>query len=340
MDSMWMIDMDIDIVVPWVDSSDPEWIEEFNKFCPSALQKSDRQDASEERYRDMGLLRFWFRGVEKFLPWIRKIHFITNGQKPEWFNLSAEKLHWVRHEDYIPNEFLPVFSSHPIEIFIHRIEGLAEHFIYFNDDFFITQKLSDNFFFRDGSPCDSAIFRSLYPTDSLMTKIRYNDIMVINRFFSKKEQQKKNFRRYFTPKYGTKLLNNLLMSSANHFTAFHDPHTAQPYTKSLFEEVWRNCGDILMEAASHRFRSPDDVNQWLFRYWYLAKGEFHPVNNLKKSRYFDISDDIDTICNAISSKKYAQIILNDDTVKNPEYVFARLRDAFQSILPEKSSFEI
>lgn len=329
--------MDIDIVIPWVDSGDPEWIKKFNQFCPPENKKND---VSQERFRDYGLLKFWFRGIENYLPWVRKIHFITDGQKPEWLNLSAEKLHWVRHEDYIPKIFLPVFSSRPIDFFIYKIEGLAEHFIYFNDDFFMLRELSEKFFFRNGLPCDLAVFRYLYPSFNIMSRNRYNDVMVINRFFSKKEQQKKNFRRYFTPKYGTKLLNNMFMLSASCFTAFEDPHTAQPYTKSLFEEVWENCHEILMETASHRFRSPDDVNQWLFRYWNLAKGDFYPINNLKKSRYFDISDDIDTICNAISSKKYAQIILNDDTVKNPEYVFARLRDAFQSILPEKSSFEI
>ena len=64
--------LDIDIVVPWVDSSDPEWIRKFNQYSPSAKKG---EDASQERYRDYGLLKFWFRGIEKFLPWARKVRF-------------------------------------------------------------------------------------------------------------------------------------------------------------------------------------------------------------------------------------------------------------------------
>lgn len=133
------INFDVDFVIPWVDGSDPEWIKEFNKYAP--LEKQVAEDSSKERYRDMGLLRYWFRGVEKIAPWVRKVHFVTNGQKPDWLNLNAGKLHWVKHEDYIPKEFLPVFSANPIELYMHKIPSLAEHFVYFNDDFYFANKL-------------------------------------------------------------------------------------------------------------------------------------------------------------------------------------------------------
>ena len=140
------MNQDIDFVIPWVDGSDPAWIEEFNKYCPE-----DKRiiDASEKRYRDYGLLRYWFRGVEQFAPWVRKVHFVTCGQKPDWLNLSAPKLHGVQHKDYIPQEYLPVFSSHPIELMMHKIPGLAEQIVYFNDDFFLTSPVRKKFFFRN-----------------------------------------------------------------------------------------------------------------------------------------------------------------------------------------------
>ena len=65
----------IDFVIPWVDSSDPEWLKEKSKY----LINSTSLDASEERYRNWDNLQYQFRGAEKFAPWVNKIHFITRG---------------------------------------------------------------------------------------------------------------------------------------------------------------------------------------------------------------------------------------------------------------------
>ena len=127
------------------------------------------------------------------------------------------------------------------------------------------------------------------------------------------------------------------------FSVFNDTHTPQPFTKALFDEVWEHCDDILSETASRRFRSPEDVNQWLFRYWQLATGSFYPQNTIKKNKYFDLSDEpavLDEITSAIKTQKYCQIVLNDAAIKNHDYVAARLTETFESILPEKSEFEV
>ena len=79
----------IDFVIPWVDGADLEWKKSFNQYCPKEKQKLI--DLSDERYRDYGLLKYWFRGVEKFAPYVRKVHFITNGQKPAWLNIKLGK---------------------------------------------------------------------------------------------------------------------------------------------------------------------------------------------------------------------------------------------------------
>ena len=81
-------------------------------------------------------LQYWFRGVGKFAPWVNRIHFITYGHLPPWLNVDHPKINIVRHTDYIPKKYLPTFNSHVIELNIHRIEGLANCFVYFNDDTF------------------------------------------------------------------------------------------------------------------------------------------------------------------------------------------------------------
>lgn len=123
--------MDIDFVIPWVDGSDLEWRKSKNKYSGKIDEPVDITDA---RYRDWDILKYWFRGVEKYAPWVHKIYFVTCGQKPDWLNENHDKLVLVNHEDYIPHEYLPTFSSHTIELNFHRIKNLSEHFVYFNDD--------------------------------------------------------------------------------------------------------------------------------------------------------------------------------------------------------------
>ena len=64
----------IDFVMIWVDNNDPEWQKSYNQYKPNNNKK---EDASIVRYRDWDNLKYWFRGVEKFAPWVNKIHFIT-----------------------------------------------------------------------------------------------------------------------------------------------------------------------------------------------------------------------------------------------------------------------
>ena len=94
----------MDFVIPWVDGSDPAWRAERELWL--ARERRDpflaKWNDGEQRYRDNGLLRYWFRGVEKFAPWVNKIFFVTYGHVPDWLNTAHPKLQIVKHEDFIP----------------------------------------------------------------------------------------------------------------------------------------------------------------------------------------------------------------------------------------------
>ena len=327
---------DIDFVIPWVDGSDPAWIAEFNKYCPE-----DKRivDVSPKRYRDYGLLKYWFRGVEQFAPWVRKVHFITCGQKPEWLNLSAPKLHWVRHSDYIPQEYLPVFSSHPIELMMHKIPGLAEQIVYFNDDLFLTSPVRKKFFFRKGLPCDSAILGTISLTD--IGHILLNNNNLINSVFSKKKVIRGNLYKWLNVKYGKALARTLLLLPYSGFTGFYNPHFAVPYTKSLLEEVWKTFPDALTATMGQRFRSQQDVNQYLFQDYRFCTGQFHPIPPHYRKKMFTLSDsNIKFASECIKKQKFSEIVLNDSDSLDFENACKLLSCAFESILPKKSSFEV
>ena len=125
---------DIDFVLPWVDGADLDWLAQKRKYENSGepMSKSDADANADCRYRDFGLMRYWFRSVERYAPWVRKVFFVTCGQKPEWLDESCPRLRLVNHADYIPADYLPTFQSNTIELNLHRIPGLSERFVLFN----------------------------------------------------------------------------------------------------------------------------------------------------------------------------------------------------------------
>ena len=136
----------IDFVVLWVDGNDPAWLAERARYDLTSKDGSN----SVVGYRDWGMMRYWFRGVEKFAPWVNHIYFVTCGHYPQWLNLHHPKLTLVKHSDFIPNEYLPTFNSNTILLNIHRIKGLCERFVIFNDDMFLTAPVRDTDFFKNG----------------------------------------------------------------------------------------------------------------------------------------------------------------------------------------------
>jgi hypothetical protein len=325
----------IDFVITWVDGNNPIWLKEFDKYSPNLGQV----DVDKRRYRSWDNLQYWFRGVEKFAPWVNKIHFVTCGHIPEWLNTEHPKLNIVRHEDYIPKENLPVFNSHPIEINLHRIKGLAEKFVYFNDDFFITNNIKPSRFFKKNLPRDIAVSNVL--DLSGIEHILANNLSLINKHFSKHEILKTNFFKWFNLKYKRHNLKTIFLLPWKQVTGFFDPHQAQPFLKSTFNEVWNLEKDILNITSRSKFRSQFDVSQYLFRYWQLMSGKFEPVD-ISDSKLLVLHNLQD--CAEFSSilTQYNLIFLNDEIDDDNDFNKYKniINQSFSKILPDKSSFEL
>lgn len=326
----------IDIVLPWVNGNDREWLASYKLFAGASADG----DSRAIRFRDWDLLRYWFRSIEKFMPWVDTIHFVTSGHLPEWLDINHPKLHWVKHLDFIPHQYLPTFNANAIELNVHRIESLSNRFIYFNDDMFVLQHLSPTHFFRKGLPCDSAVMTAK-PSSGGIIHIAINDLSVLDVCFDKHTQMKKHVTKWFNLKYGVGLINNLLLLPWCDFSGFVDPHLPQAFLKSTFDTVWNNASGILAKTSKSKFRNNNDVNQWLVRYWQLAEGAFAPRNVAKGSVCLDITDGtIENICASIASQKYKMMCLNDsEHIKDFDKTCLNLQQSFEVILPKKSSFE-
>ena len=326
----------IDFVVTWVNMNDNIWKANFSKYASDDFDKNSLSDA---RFRDYGLLKYWFRGVEKFAPWVNKIHFICNENTPEWLNIHNPKLNIVKHTDFIPREYLPTFNSVVIERYMHRIKDLTEHFVYFNDDFYIIRPVSIDRFFRSGLPCDISIFQ-YNPSWSQWYVTIKNNIRIINKHFNKRTILKRDYTKWFSDEYGNLRLHNRFFQFYNKFITLRIPHNAQPYLKSTFHDVWAHESDILLSTSGNRFRASTDLTPELFRTWQICQGNFEPYNTYKDTKMFPLMIKSKQAIEAIKQQKYTLVCLNDNIkISNYDETMRRICEAFDVILPEKSSFE-
>lgn len=328
----------IDFVIPWVDGEDPEWVVQRHQY-ESTGDRDDIGRAADIRFRSWDNLQYWFRGVERFAPWVRKIHFVTWGHLPPWLDTTHPKLHVVRHEEYIPRKYLPTFNSHVIEWNFHRIEGLSETFVYFNDDMFLLDDVSPDDFFTRGKPRDSFSMNAitLAPT-STMSPMLYNT-WILNRHFTKKEVLRRNAFRLLSPKNHSDILRTLLLIPWPRITGITEPHLPTNLLKSTYETLWALEPELLDRVCTHKFRDPRDVSQWLIRDWQLCSGMTLPRSNAFGKRFVQSIDEIIVRC--ITQQECKLACFNDNAT---EETFAdekkRLQAAFAQLLPHKSSYEL
>ena len=333
---------DVDFVIAWVDGSDPDW-----KNRKAEMTGDELSDDREERYRDWDLLRYWFRGAEKYAPWVRKIWFVCDQEPPAWLNLDCPKLEIVRHEDFLPDEYRPAFSSHPIELNMHRIRGLSEQFVYFNDDMFLLSPMQEESFFQNGLPLDSALLNPV-PTmdlrgrkkDARIFTIPLNNMEYLNRDFVFRKCVRSHLFKWLNIRYGKSLIRNILLMAWPRFVGFDELHLPQAFLKSSFVSAWVEDGDILDATSRHAIRNDRDVNQWLIRDRQLAKGLFVP-RSPRVGRVFDLDRDSEAAVDTIRHQRVGMICLNDGEFEQERFqeIRDRLQHAFREILPEKSVYE-
>ncbi|XP_076162647.1 N-acetylglucosamine-1-phosphate transferase subunits alpha and beta isoform X5 [Ptiloglossa arizonensis] len=120
----------IDVVYTWVNGSDPIFLKNLEKHVPVM-----DVNTAASRYSDKDELRFSLRSIEMYAPWVRHVYIVTNGQIPSWLDMDNPRVTLITHEDIFLNKSdLPTFSSPAIESHIHKIPGISDKFLYFNDD--------------------------------------------------------------------------------------------------------------------------------------------------------------------------------------------------------------
>lgn len=337
-----MLNKKIDIVIPWVDGSDITWQKELRKTVENI--QTERQSLSNIRYESWDNIPFLFRAIEKCLPWINKIVFVTCGHVPDSVNFNNPKLLHVKHSDYLPSEYLPTFNSNTIEMNLHRINELSENFILFNDDTFPLQYIPEEYYFRNDLVCDEAVENIITtatfgPVANMARYTQVNNMFIINKYFKKREVQAKHPEQWFNEDYGDRMERTESLKYWNDFPGFYDPHLPNALKKSTLSKIWKLEGDILDKASRNRFRSYSDVTQYLIRYWQLCEGNFYPRRTKGKVFFVDKTNYIQ-VANSIRNKEYQMVCFNENcTPEEFEFIRNEINSALEELFPEKSSFE-
>lgn len=330
----------IDFVLLWVDGNDPAWQKERSKYTSD----KEKQDGNDRRFRDWENLRYWFRSVERYAPWVNHIFFITCGQHPEWLQKECPKLRIVDHKDFIPKEDLPTFNSNAIEVNLHRIQELSEHFVLFNDDMFLTDYVRPEDFFIEGLPVDMFMEYPVgcYGANEVMSHIFVNNFNLIGRYYTRKDILKELKSKIITFRYGAGLLYNLLFYFLPYpnFFGVLTFHFAYPHLKSTFATMWEREEETIRKTSGHRFRDKEDISHYIFRMENLLSGNFVPRNRMKMGCLYHVGKNEDKLYQAILNKKHKMICIADE-VSDEMFEKAKntLQDIFDKILPDKSIFE-
>lgn len=320
----------IDFVITWVDGSDKKWIKDYNTYSEKKIE--------EHRYRDWGILKYWFRAIEKNAEWVNKVYFVTYGHIPKWLNTSYEKLVIVNHRDIIDEKYLPTFNSCVIEANLHKIKGLSEKFVYFNDDMYIINKTEPTDFYINGLPCDNKIIKPIWYRGKTSTLINYNCSKIVNKHF-KENSKFKNKLYYFSSIKN--IIKTFVLFKTKHTIGFYPQHVPTSYLKKTFNEVWKKEEKLLSKICMNKFRTENDVSQWLFQFWQIASNNYIERNK-KLSKYYEIkSSKIDNCIKEIKNKKYKLICLNDSEITNDYQVNKeKIIEMFESLYKEKSKYEV
>lgn len=292
----------MDIVITYVDGNDPVWKKDYEKYTNVPVM--------EKRFRDWGTLKYLLRGIEVNMPFIRNVYLVVShpSQVPEW--VDKENLNIVLHKDIIPEEHLPTFNCNPIEMHLHRIDGLDEEYLYFNDDLFPLAPCRPEDFFRDGK-----------------------GVLGFSRHFLVSGMYKQICRNSDT--YAKKALG---MSET--FGFIRPQHTCTPMFRSECEKLYAILEKDIIKSLS-RIREGGNLNQYLFLDYMYYKGRMIPEKISNK--HFSVAlASPGKLSSFILDPDRNLMCVND--VRLSEKKYERMRnamiDAFEKKFPSKSRFEL
>ena len=241
---------EVDAVITWVDGADPALAlnRDYHLAKANALALAGAtaplhdNGTNPHRWLCSDELNYCVRSIANNAPWVRRIWIVTDNQTPEIMQLTPEiaaKISIIDHSEIFAGyeDVLPTFNSLSIETMLWRIEGLAEHFLYFNDDVFLTAPVSPSDFFATDGP----VLRGKWTDHSDLAACgnRRDEASLLNHYNQISAAQ-------------------MIGYTADH--VFESAHVVHPMLRSMMAALFENFHDAFIRNASYRFR---DTGQFL-----------------------------------------------------------------------------
>ncbi len=300
----------VDVVYTWVDGDDPAWRDRRDRALrdrPPVLG----QAANASRYLNRDELRYSLRSLWMFAPWVRRIWLVTDDQVPPWLDPGHPKLTVVSHAELFGGRgALPTFNSHAIESQLHRLPGLSEHFVYFNDDVFLGRPFPPGKVFHANGI--AKIFPSRAKVDPGEPDVAA-DIPATAAGRNNRRLIQKDFGRHLTYKMK------------------HVPHALR---RSVLAEIEERYPEELARTAGNPFRDPGDVSltSSLFQYYAYATGRA-AVDSIRYM-YADLSSPTtEAMLPLLQAKRDFDVFCLNDTDTDPAQ-FDRLHRLMESFLSQ------
>jgi hypothetical protein len=248
----------IDAVVLWVDGSDPAHRAKLNRHLASLGRTPI--GAAPTRFASVGEIVYCLASLLRFAPFLRHIHVITDAQMPPGFDAAQQvhrQLKLVDHQAVFREhaDRLPTFNCRPIETLLHRVPGLAERFVYFNDDVMLIKPVTPAAFFDGARPV-------LYGRVATPPAQRW----------SRKLRGWLGVRRDRAGNADAQALAaQMLGQTARYFHAGHNPFALR---RSTFERLYAEHPQWLRDNLQHRLRDASQyAPQSLANHAELAAGQ-------------------------------------------------------------------
>lgn len=336
------IDFPIDAVITWVDASDPAWRRRREQAAAAAAAATAAQrptdgeaagtgaaaapdaagapavDRGEHRYRDRGELRYCLRSIAAHAPWIRHVFLVTDDQVPAWLAADHPGITVVDHRDlFAEPEVLPVFNSHAIETQLHRIPGLAEHFVYFNDDIFLGRsQRPQNFFLPSGLPKVFHDDRAVPPS----SPDAEDDVFTLSQRATRRAVESAVGRTY------PRIL----------------AHTPYPLSRSLFDHLEERLPGGLTATSRSVFRSATDIAPVTLAV-HLALADGHAVEGELAAEYVSTgrADELERLGDMVHHRGSDAFCLADDagTRLSPQAQQRAVTAFLEAYFPVPSPYE-
>ena len=312
-------DLDVDVVYLWVDGDDPAWRRRRTATIARAREQSVQPPEGAldlKRFQSRDELRYSLRSVSAYAPWVRQIWLVTDQQLPSWLDHAVPGLSVVDHRELFSEHELPVFNTRALETRLHTIPGLAEHYLYFNDDMFLGREVEKDLFFATST---------------------------VSKFFaSKVTLTPRTSRAEASAQDGGRLLSQELIAQQFGVTPLHlFRHTPYPQQRSLMYELEDMFREHFTRAASSPFRSGDDIvpSTWIHHHggYFLGRTVPGPI----EYDYFqtdNLASRPEALVDLANCRKQA-FCINDYDTDSDNLTATALQGTLETLLPIPSRYE-